>query len=311
MFFKKKVNEDDVQKKQVKEKNLYPILHIVKSLQEYHSDLVKKEVSSLFELNTISRFFNEVLEEAGQFQTKLHEFEQTFYNVNQVSQGFAGVQDKIADSVNTAQLEMDNLKNISINLEKNFGKMDSIFTDLKHDIEKIRQCMEKIETIADQTNILAINASIEAARAGEQGKGFAVVAIEVRRLADGIKSLAVEVDNSVKSVENNTQNLNENIQTSQETLGEGTGKVQSTHETFDKIIEAAESASSVQQEIAGVVDTSQVNLRGICSFFDKMNETYREVEKHIETATKLGTTKSAVFEDIDHMLSQIPPIVKE
>ena len=42
-----------------------------------------------------------------------------------------------------------------------------------------------------------------------------------------------------------------------------------------------------------------------------MNEKYQDVEKHIETASKLGTTKSAVFEDVDHMLSQIPPIVEE
>ena len=160
--------------------------------------------------------------------------------------------------------------------------------------------MEKIENIADQTNILAINASIEAARAGEQGKGFAVVAAEVR-----------EVDNSVKAVENNTQQLNDNIQTSQKTLNEGTTKVQNTYETFDKITEAAEGASAVQQEISEVIDTSQVNLRIVCSFFDKMNEKYQDVEKHIETASKLGTTKSAVFEDVDHMLSQIPPIVEE
>ena len=112
MFFRKKEIIDYPERP--KEKNLYPILHIVKSLQEYQKDLVQKEVSSLFELNTITRLFQDVLKEAEDFQVKLNEFEQTFYNINQTSQGFVSVKGDIADSVELAQQEVDNLKNISI-----------------------------------------------------------------------------------------------------------------------------------------------------------------------------------------------------
>lgn len=313
MFLKRKqkIDNSDIEQKQQVGKKSYPILHIIKSLQNYQRDLVQKEVSSLFELNKVSHSFDEVLEEAEQFQTKLQNFEQNFYRISQASDGFISVKGDISNSVVEAEGEVENLKNISISLEKNFGEMDTIFNRLQQDMEKIKQCMEKIESIADQTNILAINASIEAARAGEQGKGFAVVATEVRKLADGIKTLATDVDTSVKAVENGTKELNENIKTSQQTLADGTGKVQKTYETFDKITQAAEGAASVQSDISTVIEESQTALTTVCSFFDKINERYQEVQQHIKTASNLGTTKSAIFEDVDNLLSQIPPIVED
>lgn len=312
MFFRKKEkNQHDTNEQQQTRDKLYPIIHIVKSLKGYQKDLVQKEVTSLFELNSINRSFDEVLTEAGQFQSKLQDFEHNFYNISQASNGFATVKEDISSSVVKAQQEVENLKTISINLEANFGEMGSIFSRLQADMEKIKQCMEKIEMIADQTNILAINASIEAARAGEQGKGFAVVATEVRKLADGIKVLSSDVDASVTMIESGTQELSGNIKTSQQVLGEGTGKVQSTFDMFDKITQAAGKSDSVQLEITKVIEESQTALRIVCGFFDKMNERYDEVQSHIKKASELGTTKSAIFEDVDNLLSQIPPIIEE
>lgn len=67
----------------------------------------------------------------------------------------------------------------------------------------------------------------------------------------------------------------------------------------------------VQTEISDVITVSQNNLQTICRFFDEIKLQYQEVVKHINRASSLGTTKSAMFEDIDNMLSQIPPIIKD
>ena len=95
------------------------------------------------------------------------------------------------------------------------------------------------------------------------------------------------------------------------TLLIGGREVNNTSESFHLISEAAEGASSVQSEISSVIENTQSNLQVICQFFDKMRMQYQEVVKHIQRANQLGTTKSAMFEDVDNMLSQIEPIIKD
>lgn len=311
LFLKKSLGQKPPRKQARAEKNLYPLIHVTNSLKDYQQELAKKEVDSLRELGLISSSFNSVLGETENFQSRLEDFGNHFASISQVSDEFTTVKTEISESVLQAQTEVEDLKNVSQQVETHFGEMGSTFSDLQRDMEKIKQCMSKIISIADQTNILAINASIEAARAGEQGKGFAVVATEVKKLADEIKGLVAEVDSSVKAVEHGTDRLNDSIVTSQQTLGESVEKVRETSEMFDRIIKAADGAAFVQSEISGVIEKSQTSLSAVRSFFERIKDRYQEVMKHIERASTLGTTKGAMFEDIDNMISQIPPIVEE
>ena len=293
------------------EKSLYPILHVAESLKEYQKELVKKEVASLFELSLVNSSFSGVLKEADQFQAKLQDLGQSFSSINQTAEQFQEVRGEIAQSVTEAQGHMEDLGKTSILVQKSYEDMAETFTRLQTAIHSIQQCMGKIISIVDQTNILAINASIEAARAGVDGRGFAVVAVQVKELAREIKELAGEVDTGVCDVEAQAGQLSESIQNSQQTLEDGMGSVAQTDESFHKIIAAAEGAGAVQSEIAGVIEASQQNLLTICQFFEEIKGKYQEVVKHINQASRLGTTKSAMFEDIDNMLSQIPPLVKD
>ena len=293
------------------ERSLYPILHVAGSLKEYQKELVQKEVASLWELSLVGTSFSSVLKEADHFQSRLQSLGDSFSNINETAEQFAQVRTEIGQTVSGAEGQIEELGKISTQVQRSYENMTETFTQLQTAINGIQQCMGKIVSIADQTNILAINASIEAARAGAEGRGFAVVAAQVKELAKEIKILAGEVDTGVCEVESRANELSGSIQSSQQTLGQSAGIVSQTGESFQQITAAAEGAVSVQSEISSVISASQQELESIRHFFEQIKGQYQEVLKHIDRASRLGTTKSAMFEDMDNMIAQIPPIIKD
>lgn len=310
MLFGRDLHRRPDQARSLKE-NLYPVLHVTESLKEYQRALLEKEVEALWELGMVSSSFGSVVKKADHFCEQLQDFKHTFTSINDAASQFGQVRDAIAESVTQARGRVEELKDASVEVEMSYRDMHLMFEQLQSSVEGIQRCMKKIVSIAEQTNILAINASIEAARAGEAGKGFAVVAVNVKELAEEIKGLAGEVDAGIREVESGTHQLNDSITASQRALERNIDTVNGTYESFSKITATSERTSGVQEEISGVIQASDQELQAIGQFFDEIKQQYQEVVRHIRHASSLGTTKSAMFEDMDNMLSQIPHIVRE
>lgn len=293
------------------ESTLYPVLHVIDSLKAYHGELVRKEVESLRELSNIGGSFGNILKEAEHFQDKLQDFDKNYSSIEQVSGEFAAVKETIVESVARAQNGVEELKNSSMQVEAHFDEMERTFDNLQLAVKQIKLCSNSIASIAEQTNILALNASIEATRVGAQGKGFAVVAAEVKKLADEIKELTEEVDSGIYDVEQGAEQLNSSITVSQQALEGSLVKVNETYEMFDEITQSAEGATTVHSNISKVIDESKAALQLLCGFFEQLRNRYQDVINCINRAGRLGSTKSAMFEDIDNMMCQIPPIIEE
>ncbi len=280
-------------------------------LKDYKDALIQKEVESLWELSLVNKSFSGVLERADNFQAQLMDFGQSFSSINTTAGQFSEVRESIGQTVSQTQNKVEDLKQTYVAIEQSYEEMEQTFIQLQAAVTSICKSINKIVSIADETNILAINASIEASRAGESGKGFAVVASKVKELAEEIKTLANEAESDIHNVESGTKQLNKSISDSAQKLEEGNGIVAATDDSFQEITQAADGASTVQTDIATVIGASQNKLQTLCQFFDDIKQQYQEVVKHINRASTLGTTKSAMFEDIDNMLSQIPPIIKD
>ena len=301
LFHKNKQKEDvqEVKQPQISlEEKAYPIIYTANYISERFENLSDEEVVVSNQIVGIKEAFDNVLTEMDRLSVQIQNFGNTFSGIQNASENFSSVRDGIIASVDTAQEKVRELKADSARVTDSFHVMDTTFQNLEQAVGEIKECTQGIVDVANQTNMLALNASIEAARAGEQGRGFAVVAEQVRELADEIKNLIQVISERIKNVEDGTGD-------------ENTENVNSAHDIFEEIKGKADAVGQVQNNIADAIQDSTKEVEKISDFVVLSRTYYDKVLSCIEDIEKSDNIKTAVFDDIRNMLLQVEPLAKD
>ena len=210
---------------------------------------------------------------------------------------------QVADDSSTSANEGKSKVDISIemmkNIEKQVGSSAAVIGELGKRSDEIGQIVETISGIAEQTNLLALNAAIEAARAGEHGKGFAVVADEVRKLAEQSGSAATTIGKRIAIIQADTESAIAAIEQGTHSVAEGTQSVAETGEAFVGIMsQAAKLTTNVEKTLGDIGEVFMSNEE-IFAAITKVREIAEKSNENANDVSAATQEQSATMRAVD------------
>lgn len=183
-------------------------------------------------------------------------------------------------------------------IEQSVSESAQVIEELGKESDKIGTIVDAISQIAEQTNLLALNAAIEAARAGEHGRGFAVVADEVRKLAEQSSSSAGEISSLIGSIQEKARNAVSVMQDGVSQVQNGVGAVNGAGNSFKDIAGMVEQVVGETDEMERTVASLATNANSIYEAINKISEMSRNVASEAETVSAATEEQTATMNEI-------------
>lgn len=235
---------------------------------------VESSSSSSQELAATSEEYAAALEEVA---STLNEFAQTISSVHDDAVEMNTRANQVGDLSNQGLARMQNTAESMERIRTSSEESKSVITELGHSTYEINEVVSLISAIAEQTNLLALNAAIEAARAGEHGRGFAVVADEVRKLAE-------QTQKSIASIDPLVERLRQGMEAAVEVTVQ-------TNEEVEKGISALQQAQESSQAIAQ-------STKDIITLIDNVTASIAQIDTGGESLAATVEEQSASMQEI-------------
>ncbi len=196
---------------------------------------------------------------------------------------------------------VDELHDIERQTEKTAAAVES----LDRRMNEIGDIVDVIGKIADQTNILALNASIEAARAGESGDGFAVVANEVKSLAEETKQSAKEIESLIGDVQERTAASTTEMTEISGRVDSGVESVETTHDRLTAIVKQVEEADNGVQEITDAMDSQATSMQEVATTVDELAGISEETTAEARTVASAAEQQTSALGTVSERVDQL------
>ena len=183
-------------------------------------------------------------------------------------------------------------------IETNVSHIAELIEGLGENSKQIGEIVDTIAGIAEQTNLLALNAAIEAARAGEHGRGFAVVADEVRKLAEQSQEAASEISERIGRIQSSTQEAVDAMHQGLSEVMDGTKTVQGAGTSFDGIASMVGKAAAASQAMQSSVERLTQSIGRIDAAVEEINTKSRSVADEAQTVSAATEEETASMHEI-------------
>lgn len=259
---------------------------IASTMQEISSG-AESQANGATDLSDRMRFFGEKITEANMSGEAIAETSNAVLTLTE-------------DGQKSMQMAVSQMQIIDQIVKESMSKVKGLDVQSK----EISKIVRVIEDIADQTNLLSLNAAIEAARAGEHGKGFAVVADEVRKLAEQVTHSVGDITNIVDRIQKESGSVVQSLETGYEEVNEGSKQMEETGETFDTIHD------SVSDMVAKVQNIS-AHLKDIAEDSLQMNHSIEEIASITEESAAGVEQAAASAEQSNSSMEEVSNTAEE
>lgn len=242
---------------------------------------------------------------AAETATAMEEMNTTVLEVARNAGDAASNADTTRSNAEEGAEVVDNVVKSIAEISKRVEGMQQNVNELGEQAQGIGQIMNVITDIADQTNLLALNAAIEAARAGEAGRGFAVVADEVRKLAEKTMQATTEVGQSVSAIQGGTKSSIENMEMVVDVVNKSTDLAQKSGVALEGILRLAEGTSDQVSAIATASEEQAATAEEIARHTGQINQISSETSATMSEATEAITDLAKQAGELQRLIEEL------